>query len=83
MTKWLSDDRKNGPLPQADVEWGSNDWNQRMIDVGWKYWVMVVPTELHAADALSPVIADLYERGLRMRVFTNVESALEWLDSVD
>lgn len=82
VTKWLSDDRLNGPLPQEDVEWGFNDWNRRAISFGWKYWALVVPKEVEAAGSLVPVISNLHDLGLRMQVFTNTESAMEWLDSV-
>lgn len=80
VCKWLSDDRKNGPLSQATVEWAANDWNPRTIAAGWKYWANVVPQEIVAAGALTPLIEDLYGLGLRMMVFTNPEQALEWLD---
>lgn len=82
-TKWLSDDRKNGPLPPEDIEWGFNDWNRRTAKLGWKYWAIVVPQEIAAADSLSPVIDDLYEVGLRMMVFTNLEEAFAWLDKME
>jgi hypothetical protein len=80
--KWLSDDRKNGPLPDELVTWGFNDWNPRTIAAGWKYWANVVPVQLAAAGTLIPVIEDLYKRGLRMQVFTSVEEALHWLSEV-
>lgn len=82
VTKWLSDDRLNGPLPQEDIEWGFNDWNRRAISYGWKYWALVVPKEVEAAGSLVPVISNLFDLGLKMQVFTNTESAFEWLDSV-
>jgi hypothetical protein len=82
VTKWLSDDRKNGPLSPEVIEWGFKDWNQRAINAGWKYWANVVPEEVEAAGTLTPTINDLHERGLRMMVFTNVDDALEWLISL-
>jgi hypothetical protein len=82
-TKWLSDDRKNGPLAPEDAEWGFHDWNPRTIKAGWKYWANVVPTDVVSAGALTPVINDLYKLGLRMMVFDNLEEALDWLEKVD
>lgn len=79
--KWLSDDRLNGPLPTEDVEWGDNDWNPRTIKAGWKYWALVVPTEVIAAGAMAPVIQRLYELGLTMMVFPTVEKGMAWLES--
>jgi hypothetical protein len=79
VSKWLSDDRKNGPLPPEVIEWGNRDWDPRTIAAGWKYWANVVPHELAAAGTLMPVIESLYTLGLRMQVFTTVEDALQWL----
>jgi hypothetical protein len=83
VCKWLSDDRKNGPLSPELVEWGMKDLNPRAIAVGWKYWANVVPEELVAAGALMPVMDVLYQMGLRMMVFTNPEEAMQWLDSLE
>jgi len=81
--KWLSDDRKNGPLSREDAEWGFNDWNRRTIDAGWKYWANVVPEEVVAAGSLMPAIDALFELGLRMMVFTDPQEAMEWLDQME
>ncbi len=78
-SKWLSDDRKNGPLSPEDVEWGFNDWNKRTIDLGWKYWAMVVPETAIAAGSLIPTIHALADLGLRVRVFGDLDEATEWL----
>ncbi|MBN1681311.1 MAG: hypothetical protein JW966_13595 [Anaerolineae bacterium] len=80
VCKWLSDDRKNGPLSPEDANWGFNDWNRRTIKAGWKYWAVVVPEELVAAGTLIPTIENLFELGLRMMVFSSVDKAMEWLD---
>ena len=80
VSKWLSDDRLNGPLPDEILEWGASDWDPRTIKAGWKYWANVVPVEVDAAGALTPVIETLFQLGLRMQVFTDLDKALEWLD---
>jgi hypothetical protein len=77
--KWLSDDRLNGPLSQDILDWAVKGWYKRTIDAGWQYWANVVPKELEAAGTLIPVINQLHELGLKMRVFTNVDAALTWL----
>lgn len=79
-SKWLSDDRKNGPLDPRLSEWGAQDWNPRTVSYGWKYWANVVPQEIESAGTLIPIIEDLHKLGLRMQVFTTVEEALAWLD---
>jgi hypothetical protein len=81
--KWLSDDRKNGPVSPEIAEWGRKDWNPRTIAAGWKYWANVVPEEVASAGTLSPVIEDLFNLGLRMMVFTDLEEAFQWLDRME
>jgi hypothetical protein len=81
-TKWLSDDRKNGPLSAEDIEWGFNDWNKRTIDAGWKYWAVVVPQVVVDAGTLIPTMEALYGLGLRMMVFSDLDEATKWLDSL-
>lgn len=82
-TKWLSDDRNNGPLPDEILHWVTKDWNIRAVQAGWKYWANVVPAEVDAAGSLIPIIEDLHQHGLRMLVFTNLEEAFAWLDQMD
>jgi hypothetical protein len=81
--KWLSDDRLNGPLTPEDIEWGQVNWNAPTIAAGWKYWAVVVPTEVVSAGSMIPTINALFEYGLRMMVFDNLDKAFEWLDSVE
>src|SRR5882757_9151645 len=42
-SKWLSDDRKNAALSQADTEWAIENWFPRVLKAGWKYWALVLP----------------------------------------
>ncbi len=78
--KWLSDDRSNGPLDSEDLEWAFNDWNIRTIDAGWKYWGIVVPTDMVSAVSMTRQIMDVNEKGLEVKVADNLEEILEWLD---
>ena len=81
--KWLSDDRKSGPISPELMEYGREEWHPRTIAAGWKYWANVVPEELVAAGSLTPVIENLYNLGLRMMVFTDLDSAFQWLDGME
>lgn len=81
-TKWLSDDRKNGPLSPEDAEWGV-EWSRQTVASGWKYWAIVVPEAIEAAGSLSPAISSLHQLGLQMRIFSLLEDAFAWLDSVE
>jgi hypothetical protein len=77
--KWLSDDRKNGPLSQEDAKWGFNVWNKNTIEAGWKYWAMVVPEKITAVSSLSLPIMELMYLGLHVCVFTKPDDAMDWL----
>ena len=81
--KWLSDDRKNGPLSPEDAAWSFEHWNLPTIEAGWKYWALVVPSEIVAAGSLVPTMKHLFEYDLRMMVFSNLEAAIEWLDGFE
>jgi hypothetical protein len=83
VSKWLSDDRKNGPMSDEDREWGAVNINQRSIEAGWKYWALVVPEEVVAAGSMAPTIEAMFNVGLRMMVFSEVEEAFDWLDRFD
>ncbi len=78
--KWLSDDRKNGPLDPRDVDWAAENWNRRTIDAGWKYWGLVVPTDVSSTGSLTRSIIDLNKLGLRVMVSNSLEEARRWLE---
>jgi hypothetical protein len=79
--KWLSDDRKNGPLSPEMIA-GPEIWGPGMIAAGWKYWANVVPEAVASAGTLVPVMQTLFDLGLRMMVFTDLEKAFQWLESM-
>ena len=82
LCKWLSDDRKNDQLTKEGSEWAFLDWQPRTMKAGWKYWASVVPQDVVAAGTLASVIDQLFERGLRMLLFSDVEQAMAWLDKI-
>jgi hypothetical protein len=78
--KWLSDERKNGPMTREDQEWGRANLNPRAVEIGWKYWALVVPEQLIAAGSMARAIEEYYEVGMRVMVFSDVKEAIQWLD---
>jgi len=82
-SKWLSDDRKNGPLSEEGGKWVMSEWQPNTIAAGWKYWAIVVPAEVASAATLMEYIQALHEQGLRMMVFEEPEDAIEWLDGLE
>jgi hypothetical protein len=83
VTKWIGDDRKNGPMSDEDYVWADANISNRVVESGWKYWALMVPVEIVAAGAMVPIIEANFERGLRMMVFVEPEEAFAWLDQFD
>ncbi len=80
-TKWLSDDRANGALPKADSEWAQGVWFPRVMRAGWKYWALVQPETLIGQMNMKRFTTDYAERGLTVRVFSELEPARAWLEA--
>lgn len=78
-SKWLSDDRENSALPDDDVTWSKEDWFPRALQAGWKYWALVVPQDLIARMNMKQFVDSYIDQGLRVMVFSQPESAMEWL----
>lgn len=79
-SKWLSDDRNNGPLSQDDIVYGLHDWGPRAAAAGWKYWALVVPESLAGRDVMSDLVNAYFELGVRVGIFTNPTEAKAWLN---
>ena len=78
--KWLSDDRKNGPVSPEIERWGQEVWNRRMVAAGWKYWALVIPEEaLKQANAMKAIIFNLSKLGVTLRLFSDSDTAMAWL----
>lgn len=78
-TKWLSDDRDAGAIPEEDVKWSQSDWIPPMIESGWKAWAIVAPHSAAGRLNLQRHASDLHARGIEARLFESAEEALDWL----
>lgn len=79
--KWLSDNRHfHIPIP---AEWVFADWMPRAIEFGWKYWSIAVPDGMEERADMIQFINAFAQNGVKVRVFTTVEAAQEWIESVD
>ena len=81
--KWLSDNREMDPHSEEDGIWVNENWLPRAVAAGWKYWALVVPDDFIARLNMSEFVEFFYERGVRIMVFTEIDSAVQWLDNVD
>lgn len=81
-TKWLSDDRKNGPLSEEDALFGLQDWGPRTAAVGWKHWALVVPESIAGRASMATFVDAYFNLGVHVVIFTDPEKARAWLVSV-
>jgi hypothetical protein len=79
-SKWLSDDRGNGPLKPADAEWSLQDWSPRAMAAGWKYWAVVLPKKVLGQMNMKRFIDGSAEIGRIACGFTDPKLALKWLE---
>ncbi len=79
-SKWLSDDRENSALPQKDIEWGQLNWENRILEKGWKFWALIMP-EKAIGQMNMKRIKDRYESlGVTVEVFGDPVTAMNWLE---
>jgi len=81
-TKWLSDDRANSALRPEDSAWANEDWTPRVLAAGWKYWAIVLPQNVIGRMNMQQFIDQQSQAGVTVRVFSDPNEALSWLDSV-
>lgn len=81
--KWLSDDRKNAALSQADTDWAMNDWFPRVLKAGWKYWAIVLPDNVIGQMNMKRFISNYSKQGIAVRVFNDPAAAMTWLEKPD
>ncbi|MEQ8676011.1 MAG: hypothetical protein RLP44_18830 [Aggregatilineales bacterium] len=78
--KWLSDDRMNAVLPEADTEWAKTIWFPQVLEAGWQHWAVVVPPRAMAMLNIKEFIDTYRPFGLRAMLFTDDKPALKWLE---
>jgi hypothetical protein len=81
-TKWLSDDRGNGPTTAVDSEWALNDWAPRVIAAGWKYWGVVLPEKVLGQMNMRRWIETYSKLGVLAQVFEDPEAGRTWLKAL-
>lgn len=79
--KWLSDDRKNGPLTKDDSEWAKTDWFPRVVAAGWKYWAIIMPKSAMGQMNMRKFKEEYAQAGIIVNVFDDPDEGLKWLES--
>ena len=78
-SKWLSDDRGNGPLNPADEQWALKDWAPRVIGAGLNIGVSSLPEKVLGQMNMKRWIDTYAQKGVTARAFTDPDEALKWL----
>ena len=77
--KWLSDDRNSSALRKTDLEWAENNWKQKILKLGWKYWAIMMPDLVVGKLTMKTLMNDFRELGVTVEIFDEVELAYKWL----
>ena len=79
-TRWLSDDRKNGPLSTADTEWCKTVWFPQALKAGWKRWAIVLPEMVIGQMNMQRFVEEYQKQGIEVQVFPTPQQAMAWLE---
>ncbi|HBF39501.1 MAG TPA: hypothetical protein DDW50_19555 [Firmicutes bacterium] len=80
--KWLSDDRNNNVLTIEDKHWALNNWLPRVASAGWKYWALVPSEMIIGQTGMQEYVNEGAKVGVTVKIFTNPDKALEWLNQL-
>jgi hypothetical protein len=78
--KWLSDDRLQSAIPQADLNWADTVWFPKTVEAGWKFWALVLPENVVGQMNLKRVLRLHTEEGVTTKAFTDEYEAMRWLE---
>lgn len=81
-TKWLSDDRANGALPRVDEEWATTSWFPLVLAAGWRHWAIVQPAKVIGRINMARVTRKYNDLGMNVRMFSDPDEAMTWLDAL-
>ena len=79
--KWLSDDRLNPALKQADQSWILEVWQPKVLKAGWKYWAIIMPEEAIGKMRMSVMASQYAKLGVTVNAFSSPDEGLKWLKS--
>ncbi|HEU4410676.1 MAG TPA: hypothetical protein VFS43_35805 [Polyangiaceae bacterium] len=80
--KWLSDDRRNGPIRPADGEWAYTHWFPRARAAGWKYWAVVMPEKFWGQVNMKRWMAEFSQHDIQAQAFSDPAEGMAWLESL-
>ncbi|MDO1446432.1 hypothetical protein Q0590_09245 [Rhodocytophaga aerolata] len=81
--KWLSDNRYVKVYKQEDSDWINNVWFPQTKKAGWKYWAVLEPKDFYGQMSMNRFIKDFAQQGIILKIFHEMDQAVEWLQGVD
>ncbi len=79
ITKWISDNRKNGRIDEEAAEWINETWLPFAIQSGWNTWAIVEPENFSSRLNQRKYKKFFQKYGIRIASFSNPEDAEEWI----
>jgi len=79
--KWLSDDRDTIGASKEEFQWGVEFWFPRTVKAGWKHWAIVQPKHVIAQLNMEKTVKGYKSQGINAMFFTEVDEAMNWLES--
>lgn len=77
--KWLSNDRNSCKPRTEDLIWAQENWKDRVISHGWKYWAIVMPDRMTGQIDMQKIAIGFANLGLEVQTFNCPDMALTWL----
>ena len=63
------------------MEWTQTDWFPRTVQVGWKYWALVMPEKIVGKMNMRQAVQAYTEKGIIVEVFADPDEAMSWLEN--
>jgi hypothetical protein len=79
--KWLSDDRLNPALKQADQKWSLEVWQPKVLKAGWKFWAIILPEDAVGKLRMSIMGTEYAKLGVKVNAFSSLAEGIKWLNS--
>ncbi|MBN2434987.1 MAG: hypothetical protein JXK07_06940 [Spirochaetes bacterium] len=77
--KWLSNDKSSQKPQTEDLIWAYDNWKDRVVNHGWKYWALVMPDRMTGQIDMQKIAIGFTGLGVEVQTFNNPDMALTWL----
>jgi len=81
-TKWLSENREATVHSRADTDWVISELLPRARKAGLWFWAIVPPANVIGQMNMERILVEAQKLGIVGRIFSEVEHAFAWLESL-